>query len=64
MYYRVIGPLECIGKQIDSRDFQLFPRKNVQLSYLNYMNGFVGYLKKRILDYLQPLISQYNMDRL
>jgi len=27
MYYRVIGPLECIGKQIDSRDFQLFPRK-------------------------------------
>jgi len=27
MYYRLISPLECIGKSIDSRDFQQNPRK-------------------------------------
>jgi len=27
MYYRVINPLEFIGKSIDSRDFQQYPRK-------------------------------------
>ena len=34
MYYRVINPLERIGKSIDSRDFQQYPRKKRAIELL------------------------------